>query len=345
MKFLLVSFVLFVLLLGGCNKEESNPITPPVDDRVSFEINFLQYSDNNYFIDEVYTDTSAEFNMYNLYYGSLIQTVLPKYFVKDFEVYISINQINQTLNSIIAHAYIDLPPRTSSNMYSDSLRYSNIIPVGQEELMRFRLLNEGGDYIFHRETGYITFLSPLQNQDAIAIAYRIENDSPTDSDDLFYGEFFTDLINNSDSIGVLKLVKPMNLNPLFESAWKLKMKNIYQITPYTGQVTDLDLYIYLKNSDGSESNSINNVGLLELFGFDMLTENRSPGSDGKFDNRIGFNFDPRTSEIIFPVIQPFGKNIPPMLNEYKYQAIYDTIKTYLSLPGNSFIIRGKYKPI
>lgn len=343
MKLLSVSFILFVLLLGGCNKEESNPISSPSDDRVSFEINFLQYSDNNYFIDEVYTDTSTEFNMYNLYYGSLIPTVLPKYFVKDFEVYISVNQITQ--NPIFASAYIDLPSRSSSNNYPDSLR-NNFDPIaGKEEVGRFRLLNEGGDYIFHPETGYITFLFPLQDQDVIAMAYRIENDSPSNSDDLFYGDFFADVINNSDSIRVLKLVKPMNLNPLYKGAWKLKMKNIYQITPFTGQVTNLDLDIYLKKSDGSESNSINNVGLLELFGFDMLTENRSPGSDGKFDNRIGFNFDPRTSEIIFPVIQPFGKNIPPMLNEYKYQAIYDTIKTFLSLPGNSFIIRGKYKPI
>jgi len=30
---------------------------------------------------------------------------------------------------------------------------------------------------------------------------------------------------------------------------------------------------------------------------------------------------------------------------YKYQAIYDTIKAFLSLPGNSFTIKGKYKPI
>jgi hypothetical protein len=344
MKYLLISLVLFIILFIGCNEEDCDTITPPADDRVSFEINFLQYSDNNYFIDEIYTDTSAEFNMFNLYYGSLISTILPKYFVKDIEVYISVNQISQS--SIFANAYIDLPSRSSSEIYSDSLRWLLAYPiVGQEEVGRFRLLNEGGDYLFHHETGYITFLFPLQDQDVIAIAYRIENDNPSNSDDLFYGEFFTDLINNSDSIAVLKLVKPRNLQSQFESAWKLKMKNIYQITPYAGQITNIDLDIYLKKSDGSESNKINNVGLLELFGFDKLTENRSPGSDGKFDNRVGINYEPRTSEIIFPVIQPFGNNIPSMLDEYKYQAIYDTLKAFLSLPDNSFIIKGRYKPI
>ena len=123
------------------------------------------------------------------------------------------------------------------------------------------------------------------------------------------------------------------------------MRNIYQITPYLGQATNLDLDIYLKKSDGSESNTVNNVGLLELFGFDKFTQNGNVGADGKFDNRIGYNFEPRTSEIIFPVIQPFGINIPSTLNEYKYQEIYDTTKIHLSLPTNSFIIKGKYKPV
>ena len=123
------------------------------------------------------------------------------------------------------------------------------------------------------------------------------------------------------------------------------MKNNYQILPYPGQVTDLDLDIYLKKADGSESNTINGLRLLELFGFDKFKENGEPGSDGKFDNLLGINFNPTTSEIIFPVIEPFGSNIPPELSEYKYQAIYDTVKTYVPLPDNYFIIKGKYKPI
>ena len=344
MKYLLLTLVLFLLLFTGCNKEECPPISPPVDDRESFEINFLQYSDNNYFIDEVYTDTSAGFNIYNLYYGNLPSLVSTKYTVKEYEVYKSINVIGPS--AIFANAYIDLPPRSSSDIYSDSLRWPSHYPIlGQEETGRFRLLNEGGDYLLHPETGYITFLSPLHNLDVIAIAYKIENEDPSATDDIIYGEFFSDLINNSDTVGVLKLIKPSNLQPLYQSAWKLKMKNRYQITPYIFQTTNLDLDIYLKKSDGSESNTIDNIRLLELFGFDRLSENGMLVPDGKYDFFPGINFESRTSEIIFPVIQPFGNNIPPTLNEYKYQEIYDTTKVYLSLPANSFIIKGKYKPI
>ncbi|HRP93367.1 MAG TPA: hypothetical protein PLH53_10780 [Ignavibacteriaceae bacterium] len=36
MKYLLISFVLFTSLFIGCNKEECDPITTPIDDIVSF---------------------------------------------------------------------------------------------------------------------------------------------------------------------------------------------------------------------------------------------------------------------------------------------------------------------
>lgn len=345
MKYLLISFILFTLLFIGCNKENCDPITPPIDDRVSFEISFLDYSDNNYFIDEVYSDTSSNLNLYNLYYGGSIPIVKPKYFVKHIEVYKSVNSIFDVDQSIIANAYINLPARSSDSMYNDSYRNNNLQIPGEVELSRFILLNEGRDYIFHPSTGYITLINPINDYDKIAIAYVIENDSPSESDDLYYGEFISELVNNSKTCGVLKLVKPQNLHSQYEAAWNLKMKNIYQITPYIGQIKIAELDIYLKKSNGTESNTINNVRLLELFGLDKFNENAMPIPDGKFDNRIGINFEPRTSEIIFPVIQPFGNNIPLILNDYKYQAIYDTIKSYLSLPGNSFVIKGKYKPL
>ncbi len=340
MKYLLISLVIFSMLFIGCNKEECDPITPTVDDRIPFEINFLQYSDNNFFLDQVYADTSAEFNMYNLYYGSNTPIVLPKYFIKNIEVFKSANSIFD--DGIIATAFINLPPRSSDSMYADELRNINTIIPGQNDASRFILLDEGNDYIFHRETGWISFINPILDQEIIAVAYKIENE-PGYTDDLIYGEFISELVNNSKTRGVLKLVKPRNLQPVYENAWNLKMKNIYQISSQLGYIRNLDLDIYLKKSDGTESNTINNVRLLELFGFDRFSENLMPIPDGKYDYFPGMNFEPRTSEIIFPVIQPFGNNITFVLNEYKYQAIYDTIRTFLSMPGNSFIIRGKYK--
>ncbi len=342
MKFFLSSALLFAFLLTACT-EKSEPTSPPVDDRTSFELNYLQYSGNSYFLDTVYADTSSGLNLFNLFYGSQLASL--NYRVKDIEVYKSIHQVSQVENSITAQAYINLPPRTAPAMYPDELRQSGNATPGEHEIGRFELLNLGSDYIIQWSVGFITFLTPIDDADIIAVAYRIENGSTSDSDDLFYGEFISELVNNSKTTGVLKLVKPAYLKTQYKKAWKLKMKNMYRILPYYGRITDLDLDIYLKKSDGTETNSINNVRLLELFGFDNFNADGTPGHDGKFDNRAGMNYITQTSEIIFPVIQPFGQNIPYQLKDYKYQAIYDTLQNYLSLPGNSFVIKGKYKPI
>jgi len=334
-----ISLLVILTFLFGCDEEDCPPCSTPTDERIAFEMNYLEYSDNNFFIDEVYSDTSSQLNMFNLYYGNIPPIINVQYLVKEIEVYKSINQIGQ--NFIYAFAYIDLPPRQASTKYPDSLRYNPDLIAGEEEAGRFGLLSEGRDYLFHPETGYITFLSSLHNQDAIAVAYKIEGQQ----NNIIYGEFFADLIHNHDSAAVLKLVKPRNLQPSFSKAWKLKMKNLYKLIPYLGEAIDVDLDIYLKRADGTETNSINNRRLLELFGFDKIKEDGSLGPDGKFDNRIGYNYDPRTSEIIFPVIEPFGENIPSELIDYKYNLIYDTSKTFLSLHANYFVVKGKYRPI
>ena len=122
------------------------------------------------------------------------------------------------------------------------------------------------------------------------------------------------------------------------------MKNLYKLIPYLGEATEVDMDIYLRRADGTETNSINNKRLLELFGFDRLNEG-GLGPDGKFDNFPGVTYERESSEIIFPVLEPFGTNIPQELEDYKYDLIYDTTKTYLTLPANYFVIKGKYKPI
>ncbi|NCQ17020.1 MAG: hypothetical protein COW85_08435 [Ignavibacteria bacterium CG22_combo_CG10-13_8_21_14_all_37_15] len=345
MKYLLLVFSLFALMIIGCNKKESNPVNTTVDDRVSFEINYLQYDDNNYFIDEDYADTSQEFNMFNLYYGSSIPIINPKYFVKNIEVYISVNQISQAYISIPAIAYMNLSSRSGSSMYSDSIRNYNLMMPGEVAIGRFRVLSEGVDYYFNKYTGTLTFLFPINDNDIIAAAYVVDDGSFSNDDDLHYGEFITELVNNSKTKGVLKLIKPQNLIPQYADAWKLKMKNIYQIPSFFGRVSDLDLDIFLKKPDGSETNIFHNLLLLIEFGFDKESEEGRPLPDGIFDRKAGITFNPETGEIIFPLLEPFGHNIPSELIDFKYQAIYDTLKTQLSLPGNSFVIRGKYKPL
>jgi len=338
MKTAIIVLLLFTSFFLGCSEDDCDPCSTPTDYRMPFEMNFLEYSENNYFIDDVYADTSSGLNIFNQYYGNIPPIVNVQFLVQEIEVYKSINTIGP--NFIYACAYINLPPRQASSKYPDSLRYNDVPVAGEEETGRFGLLSEGRDYLFHPETGYITFLSSLHNQDIIAVAYKTEGQQ----NNLVYGEFLTDLIHNSDSVAVLKLVKPRNLQPTFTKAWKLKMKNIYKLIPDMGEATDVDLDIYLKKADGTETNSINNKRLLELFGFDRLNPG-GIGPDGIFDNFPGVTYERVSSEIIFSVLEPFGENIPSELTEFKFDLIYDTTKSFLLLPANYFIIKGKYNPI
>lgn len=342
MKLLLVSSVLFLLFLTSC-KEKSNPLPSEPDNRKQFEINFLLYSDNNYFIDAIYADTSEGLNMYNLYYGEMIPEIVPKYLVKNIEVFIS-SQGWDSYESFEANAYIDLPSRSASELYSDSLRTNVRTIPGKSESLRFRLLSPVMDYVFVPEIGLIKFLFTVPEQEVITVAYKIENDDPLKNDDLIYGEFISELISNSKTSGVLKLIKPKNLQPVYKDAWNLKLKNHYKIPNEFGAVANLELDIFLKRSDGYEVNKINDVGLLALFGLDRFSETGSPAPDGKFDVAINRTFIPQTSEIIFPVVEPFGRNIPPSIKDYKHQEIYDTLKSLLALPQNSFVVRGKFTP-
>jgi cell surface protein SprA len=345
----LITFITFaLLLLVGCKEDCNCPTDSSTQDTgASFEISTTEYSDNDYFLDEVYTDTTADLNLYNQFYGNTLPIVSPKYYVKNIEVFKSVATISLPPEALITGiAYTNLPPRNFSNLYSDSLRNIQVITPGQVESTRFQQLSEGSDYIFHPETGYLSLLFDIKDSEVLAVSYSIENELSAFEDDIIYGEFLEELVNSPDTILVLKLIKPRNLIPSFEDAWKLKLKNIYKIEPYLGGVTNLDFDIYLQLLDGTEIDKINGQSFLQIFGFDKFDEQGNNVPDGKLDDRPGLTYNPETSEIIFPVIQPFGKNLPAVLDDsLMFQPIYDTTKSAAShYNHNKFIIKGKYVP-
>ncbi len=67
------------------------------------------------------------------------------------------------------------------------------------------------------QTGFISFKTSIQDQDAIAIAFKRGGAFET------FGEF---IAATQDTFIVLKLVKPSNLQPQFTDAWKLRLKEI-----------------------------------------------------------------------------------------------------------------------
>ncbi|MBI3123416.1 MAG: cell surface protein SprA [Ignavibacteriales bacterium] len=310
-----------------------------------YEIHAYDYSPNHYFVDSIYQN--KELNVFNKYYGNATPIPTNNLRIKDIQVWkTTIGLTDPTERR--ANAYLDLPKRSKGKLYSDDLRDStkNTIPGKSEIDRRFILLTEDTDYVLHPQTGYITFKTQIQDQDAVAVSYYIEGPTNSEEDDEYYGESTKDAVGDSTTRMVLKLIRPSNLQPQFEDAWKLQLKNIYPIggrrIKEEGFTLDIK-FIY----EGSEpQDNINGTKLIRSFGFDETDKSKTSSTpDGAFDFFANRTISTETGEIIFPVLQPFGRDFPTNLpQEYKFTAVYDTTKTFAEQDRahDKFIMVGEY---
>ncbi|MCX8010928.1 MAG: cell surface protein SprA, partial [Ignavibacteria bacterium] len=188
----------------------------------NFSIRAWQFSKNHFFLDQVYADTSANLNIFNKYYANATPIILPDFQVNDIEVWKTYTGIPDPKERQVV-AYINLNPRLKDEKYPESLR-DTTQEDGKIVVGRFIKL-EPADYVLHKETGYISFRTQIQESDAIAVAYRVG----TSGNERFYGEFFTEAPTDKNKKIILKLIKPANLQPQFKEAWNLQLKNIYPL--------------------------------------------------------------------------------------------------------------------
>ncbi|MCW8812832.1 MAG: cell surface protein SprA, partial [Chlorobium sp.] len=292
-----------------------------------YSIRAYNYSENHYFIDKAYSDRNL--NLFENFYNNVPSQVNPEYQVNEIEVWKSLNQIVADQSKIrYANCFIDLPTLTQvGGAYPDSLKQPLENPIaGRSETGRFLRLTDGVDYVLHPETGYISFKTSLNDQDIIAVAFKQGTNNNT------YGQFLNTVTQN-DTLIVLKLVKPKNLQPQFAEAWSLKLKNIYPTGARNVKQEGFEFKILyeLVGQDPTEelqTTQGNNVRLIQAFGLDKQGSGGSPTPDNIFDWRPGITILPETGEIIFPTLEPFGRDIPLGLEDKVYQKIYDTTKTF-----------------
>ncbi|UCH65209.1 MAG: cell surface protein SprA, partial [Ignavibacterium sp.] len=291
-----------------------------------YTIRAYDYSENHYFIDSVYAD-STKFRQYYLNVPSITD---PNIFVNEIEVWKSINIITSDKSKErFANAFLNLDPVGPSGTYPDVLKNPLANPTpGLEETGRFQLLTQGIDYILHAETGYISFKTSIQDQDVIAVAYN----RGISGFDQTFGEFIATTQDTSDAYLVLKLVKPRNLQPQFTKAWLLQLKNIYGTGSRNLKKEGFDFRIKYEVVGQEPTDELEteagNIQLLKAFGLDQQGEGGNPNPDNKFDWRPGLTIFPETGEVIFPTLEPFGGNIPAGLEDLTYQDVYDTTKTF-----------------
>lgn len=309
----------------------------------TFTIRAYNYSQNHFFIDSIYANKAL--NIFNDYYGN--PTAVIKHTelrVKDIEVWKSVTGLTNKETERKANAFIDLKDSTNDNYESRRNSGEQSIAGRQEVGGRFVKLT-AADYTLHDATGFISFKTQIQDNEAIAVAYRTEGPTSGKEDDVYYGQLLKDVQGDS-TVLVLKLIKPKNLQPQFKDAWKLQLRNIYPIGGMEIQKEGFELDIKYEVSGSEAQSEDNGVKYLQEFGldkYDASGTNATP--DGNFDFDEGRTILSATGEIIFPVLQPFGDNFSSTLNpDYKYDAVYDTTVNGAQdvKAKDKFIITGKY---
>ncbi|MFY8046504.1 MAG: cell surface protein SprA, partial [Chitinophagaceae bacterium] len=136
--------------------------------------------------------------------------------------------------------------------------------------------------------------------------------------------------------------------------WDLMMKNIYTVGYGSLERQDFQFNILYEEPSAGEKRYLPEgdqagVPLLTLVNLDRLNNQNDPQPDGVFDYIEGYTVVSPQSRIVFPVLEPFGRDLeyaftsnPALREKYLFYPLYDTIKaiaqTYANL--NRFIFKG-----
>ncbi len=227
------------------------------------------------------------------------------------------------------------------------------------------------EFYFNPQVGFISLTQPLQPDEVLGVAFQYSYNGKIYQ----VGEFSQDAppdtsLNaagtpGSQKVLFLKLLKATSQRtnlPL----WDLMMKNVYSLKSKDGSIMssiqpgDFKLNVlYEEPSLGQkrflpEETPRSGVPLLTLENLDRLNARNDPLPDGVFDYIEGFTVLSSQARIIFPFLEPFGRDLDTaafsgatqdMKNKYVYYPLYDTIKeiakTYSNL--NRYIISGSAK--
>src|ERR1017187_7411539 len=194
-------------------------------------------------------------------------------------------------------------------------------------------------FVLNPKVGFISLNQPLQTDDVLAVAYQYSYNGRIYQ----VGEFSTDVPPDSTSgnqkVLFLKLLKATSQRPNLP-IWQLMMKNIYSVGYGTlaRQGFTLNILYQAPGLGAKRYLPFGNLNLgtplLTLDNLDRLDNQNDPQPDGVFDYVEGFTVISQYSRIIFPLLEPFGRDLAPkvfsdtaMAKDSLYYPLYDSIKS------------------
>jgi cell surface protein SprA len=317
-----------------------------------FEIRVDQYDENRHFFLAHFFREQYEKNLRNL------PMITSGVIITRLEVYITnrTNTVNSMRNLVGLTDLGEASPynpqilkeSTQKNAYNDVNRLGDILKNNSffrkidntNGALEAEQLNKGIDFEilrgakrlterefdFNQQLGYISLLTPLRNDEVLAVAYEYTYNGRSYK----VGELTEDYaFREEDDVIALKLLKASTIrNRLTHPMWNLMMKNVYSLNQAQIDREGFQLrIIYKDDATGMdtpnlhEGKNLQNIPLISVMNLDRLNYNNDPQPDGNFDYVEGITINPQRGTIIFPVLEPFGSFL-----ESKFEAEEELLK-------------------
>jgi cell surface protein SprA len=268
-------------------------------------------------------------------------------------------------NSLFRQVIND-PNSRKSSFITSKLSSLGLRPVQDFEKTFARKLNPS-DFFYNPQIGFLSINQPLQPDEVLGVAYQYSYNGRI----FQVGEFSQDVPPDTTNTAAgtqkvlfLKLLKATSQRtnlPL----WDLMMKNVYTLKTKDGsylsgvQPADFKLNVLYEEPSLGQKRFLPEgdrpgVPLITLLNLDRLNARNDPLPDGVFDFLEGFTIQSQQARIIFPTLEPFGRDLETVAfsgspqdikQKYIYYPLYDTIKeiakTYANL--DRYVISGYAK--
>ncbi|HEU4607912.1 MAG TPA: cell surface protein SprA, partial [Chitinophagaceae bacterium] len=262
---------------------------------------------------------------------------------------------------------INDPNSRSSSSVTTKLASLGLRPVQDFEKTFARKLNPG-EYYFNPQIGFLSLNQPLQPDEVLGVAFQYTYNGKVYQ----VGEFSQDVAPDTTLGKTSGLQKVLFLKMLKATSqrtnlpiWDLMMKNVYSLKTKDGsyltglQPADFKLNVLYEQPSLGQKRYLpegdkTGVPLITLLNLDRLNTRNDPLPDGVFDYIEGFTVLSQFARIIFPTLEPFGRDLDTaafinssqdIRQKYVYYPLYDTIKeiakTYANL--DRYIISGYAK--
>lgn len=247
--------------------------------------------------------------------------------------------------------------RNSSTIQS-FLTGQGLAPVQDFEKTFARKL-QSSDYYFNPQIGFISLNQPLQPDEVLGVAFQYTYNGRVYQVGEFSQDVPPDTSGTTQKVLFLKLLKATSQRTNLP-IWDLMMKNVYSVGYGQLERTDFKLDILYEEPSLGEKRYLppaavlqqyEGAPLISLLNLDRLNNQNDPQPDGVFDFVEGFTVISSMSRIIFPVLEPFGRDLQYVFrsqgerDKYVYYPLYDTIKaiaqTYANL--NRYKLSGRSK--